>query len=134
MSFMEAVMVQPPLVRYWVFWLAFITTISWIVLLLSRQTRRDGLILFLASVAVTVWMQWLYATEGFVRLLGLPHVVLWTPLLIYFVYRVRTVRYETPFRQIVYALMASIAVSLIFDYIDVARYLLGNREPLAPHA
>ena len=130
MSFMEAVMAQPPLVKFWILWLAFITTISWIVFLFSKQTRLDAVILFFVGGAVTFWMQWIYATEGFVRLLGLPHVVLWTPLLIYLGYRVSRVDYTTPFRQIMYVLIASIAISLLFDYADVARYLLGDKEPL----
>ena len=123
-------MAQPPLVTYWVFWLAFISTISWIVVLFSKQTWLDAAILFVVGGLVTSWMQWIYATEGFVRLLGLPHVVLWTPLLVYLGYRVSRVDYKAPFRQVMYVLIASITISLLFDYVDVARYLLGEREPL----
>ncbi|MEO4045251.1 hypothetical protein AAFN47_26970 [Hoeflea sp. CAU 1731] len=125
-------MAQPPLVTYWVLWLTFIMTISWIVCLFSKQTRLDAVVLFIVSVAVMISMQWMYATVGFVRLLGLPHVVLWTPLLVYLGYRVSRVDYKTPFRQILYVLMASIAISLLFDYVDVARYLLGERGAIPP--
>ena len=130
MSFWDAVMAQPPLITYWVFWLTFITAASWVILLFSRQTRIDAIILFLVSVAVTVWMQWIHATDGFTRLLGLPHVVLWTPVLAYLAFRVTRYDIASPYRQVIIVLMASMAVSLVFDYIDVARYLLGDNDPI----
>lgn len=73
-------------------------------------------------------MIWLYSVVGYVRLLGIVHVVLWTPLAIY-LWRRRThwrVR-ETLAGKWIFLLFVVILISLAFDYSDVIRYWLGDR-------
>jgi len=129
-TFPEAVWSLPPLIRWWVVWLSFITAISWIVLLFPRATRKDGVVLLLVSVAITASMQFLYAEYGMVRLLSLPHVVLWTPLLAWLVWRLRKGAYPQPYRTLVVVLAASIFVSLLFDYADLFRWFMGDTRPM----
>jgi integral membrane sensor domain MASE1 len=68
---------------------------------------------------------------GYVKLLGLPHIFVWTPLAIYFVTLLR--RPDVPVwpRRVIVVALGTILISLAFDYTDVARYLLGERTPLA---
>ena len=60
----------------------------------------------------------------------LPHIVIWTPLAIYLYRRRKHFVNPWPVRWTVTALMATIVVSLGFDYVDILRYLLGERAPL----
>ncbi len=78
-------------------------------------------------------MTTLYTLNGYNRLLGLFHVVCWTPLLIYlWKNRPRENRdasgaaalYPRWLRTLFITDLASLAV----DYIDVLRYLLGHRS------
>ena len=68
---------------------------------------------------------------GYVRLLGLPHLIFWIPLVIYLILRVcRGTPIETPYRQVLYVLIGTLLISLAFDAQDVVRYLLGETDPL----
>lgn len=98
-----------------------------LILLAWRQTRRDGLFILMASVAVVVSMHWLYAQVGFVRLLGLPHVMISTPLAVYLAMRLREGIVPALPRIVIWIFLASILVSLAFDYTDLLRWLLGER-------
>lgn len=65
---------------------------------------------------------------GYSRLLGLVHVVFWTPFALWLWgrrggWRVR----ETIAGKWILLLFATMLVSLAFDYADVARWLLGER-------
>jgi len=131
MSFEDALATQPQWVRVWVLWMAVVTVGSLVVLLFSKNTRRDALVVFALNAGNFAVMQWLYAQVGYVRLLGLPHIVFWTPLAAYLVWRLRTGTIRGPFRQVMWVLLVTISVSLIIDYVDVARYLLGERADLA---
>jgi hypothetical protein len=132
MSFQEAIQLQPQWVQIWVLWLVVIS-FAWIPLLFSKATRRIGLIVLLVNTAVTISMNWLYAEVGYVRLLGLPHLILWGPLAVYLWLQIRR-RDDIPraLYWLIVVLAASITVSLAFDTVDVIRYLIGERAPLIP--
>jgi len=131
MTFQEALAQQPLWVQIWVNVMTVVLLGAFVTLLFSRQTRRDALVLALGYAANVAAMLWLHSEFGFVRLLGLPHVLFWTPLVIYFLWRLRDRRITAPFRQVIWLLVAVMVVSLGFDYADVARYLLGETAPLA---
>ena len=63
--------------------------------------------------------------------LGLPHVLFYTPVVIYFISRLRGGELPKIARWLMMASLVIILISLAFDYTDVARYILGNRTPLA---
>lgn len=130
MTFADAIAGQGPVLRLWVLWLTIIMLAAPVVLLLFRGTRRDGVVGLAAAFAVMISMQWLYTQVGFVRLLGLPHVLIWTPLAIYLLVRLRTGRMPAPARAVTWVFLLSILVSLAFDYVDVIRWLLGERGAL----
>jgi hypothetical protein len=62
--------------------------------------------------------------------LGIVHVVLWTPLVVYLWGRAKNGEITLPFRLVIWLFVATLVVSLAFDYIDVARYLLGERDSM----
>lgn len=132
MSFQEAIELQPQWVQIWVLWL-FVISFAWLPLLFHGTTRRIGVVVLLTNTAVTISMNWLYAEVGYVRLLGLPHLILWGPLAVYLWRQLRRRRdMPTPLYWLIAVLAASISISLAFDAVDVVRYLLGERAPLLP--
>jgi hypothetical protein len=130
MTFEEALAQQPQWVQIWVNLMAAILVGSFITLLFSRATRRDALVILLVNIPNVLLLQWMYAQLGYVRLLGLPHLIFWTPLAVYLALRLRDPAIVAPFRQVIWLLLAMMLISLAFDYTDVARYLLGERAPL----
>jgi hypothetical protein len=133
MTLADAIATQGDVLRFWVLWLTTVMLAAPLLLLVFRETRRDGIVGLAAALAVMVSMQWLYTQVGFVRLLGLPHVVIWTPLALYLLVRLRTGRMPAAARAVTWGLLVSIVVSLAFDYIDVIRWLLGERGSLLPN-
>ena len=66
---------------------------------------------------------------GFVRLLGLGHIVAWVPMLLWLVPRLATLDPATPFGGWLFAVVALDLASLAIDFVDVGRYLAGERRP-----
>ena len=69
----------------------------------------------------------LYEINGYNRFLGLAHVVFWTPLSIYLYRRLRNLFGPPLFESWIRVLLASIGLSLVIDYVDVLRYIMGDR-------
>ncbi len=112
----------PAWVVVWVAWLIVVNTAS---LLFLR--RIEGRWVLAAWVANLLFMSALHWLNGYNRLLGLSHLLIWTPLLVALWRR----RDELPRGgnpgTWIRALILTNAVSLVIDAVDVARYLLGDR-------
>ena len=80
-----------------------------------------------AFVASFTLMNVLYYTGGYNRFLGLAHIIFWTPLLIFLYRRVTKLLGPRRYESWIRILLASNGVSLVIDYVDVLRYLLGDR-------
>jgi hypothetical protein len=114
----------------WLYWMSFAIAITPLVLVFSKATRLDALIVFLTNLAMFVGMAWIYDQMGYVRMMGIVHVILWTPLLIYLFLRAKNGEMPLLCRLVMWMFAATLAVSLAFDYTDVVRYLLGERESM----
>ena len=66
---------------------------------------------------------------GFVRLLGLGHIVAWLPMLLWLVPRLSNLGPGTPFGRWLFAVVVLDLASLAIDFVDVGRYLAGERRP-----
>ena len=131
MTFEEAIAQQPAWIGYWLKWLLFGAFILPFALLIWRQSRIAAIAAVVASVAGAFGTRWLYNEMGYVKLLGLPHIIVWTPLAIYLFGQIRRADMPKWPTWIIGVVLASILISLAFDYTDVLRYLLGERTPLA---
>lgn len=130
MDLIRDVLMLSPVIVYWSGWMFGLVIAAPIVLLLCRARWLDVAVVAATSIAVVTLMPLWHAQVGYVRLIGLPHIVIWTPLAIYLYHRRRHFVTPGPVRWTMAALMATIVVSLGFDYVDVLRYLLGERAPL----
>jgi hypothetical protein len=126
MTLSEAITQQPLWVQYWLYVLVFCILVLPLPLLIWKQTRITAVVIIAASLLAGFGVSWIYDRLGYVKLLGLPHIILWTPLVWYLWRQIK--RGDMPVwpRRIIMVVMAVLVVSLAFDYVDVARYLLGT--------
>ncbi len=111
----------------WPLWLGLLVAVNVAGPIYYFETIEAKVVLaaFLASAAL---MTAIFATKGFVRLLGIGHIF-WIPMVPWLWTRLDQVE---PGNLIGYWMIAVVAVngiSLIIDAIDVVRYVAGDREP-----
>jgi len=125
MDMMSDIMTEPLWLQAWVGWMMLINTAS--LFFLSYREPRVVLGVWIGNI---ITMTGMYEYFGYVRFLGLSHVIWWTPLVIFLVMRLSQIEKGKRVRTWILVLIATNVVSLVVDYIDVARYLLGEREPM----
>ncbi len=126
MTFDQAVALQPLWVQYWLKWLLFGAFILPLALLIWRQSRLAAVAAIVAGVASGFATNWLFNNLGYVKLLGLGHIPFWTPLAIYLFYQMRRADMPRWPRRIMMVVLATITISLAFDYADVATIPAGR--------
>ena len=119
-----------PVMMAWLYWMTFALVVPTLIMLLYRETRRDAVVATVANVLMLWGMSAIYDLMGFVRLMGVVHVITWTPLFIYFFFRLRNGDIPRLGRISMIVLMATIGISLVFDYTDTIRYILGERASM----
>jgi len=118
-GFFVELMQQPLWVSVWVFYLMIVNLVS-----LGYWHESLAKIVFTTFMTSAVLMMILYSRFGFEKILGLGHI-LWIPLLVYIVMSIPTA--ETEFQAYLLVLAISIAISLLFDIIDVWKYFLDAK-------
>ncbi|NOD62518.1 MULTISPECIES: hypothetical protein [unclassified Ruegeria] len=121
---------QPQWIQIWLNVLSFGAFLLPISLLIWKQTRLTAIITVVGSVLAAVGVLLIFNQLGYVRLMGLGHVVFWTPVA-WYLWR-QQAREDMPVIPgwIIRAVLLTIAISLVFDYVDVIRYLMGDRTPV----
>ena len=120
---MEDIASEGPLLQAWVYWMMVLNTAS-ILFVFHRVEARWVLAAWVVNI---VFMSFLYETYGYTRILGLSHILIWTPLLAYLWHRRGHFSAGTWTGRYFIVLGATILVSLIFDYVDLVRYFLGDQ-------
>jgi hypothetical protein len=131
MTFEDAMALQPMWLQIWLNVLIFGAFLLPLSFLIWRQSRVAGIVTLVASVVAGASVAWMYGQMGYVRLLGLPHLIFWTPLAIYLWRQIKRADMPVWPRRLMSVTLVIIAISLVFDYTDTARWVLGEREPLA---
>jgi hypothetical protein len=131
MTFEEAIALQPAWLGLWLNWLFFGAFVLPVSLLIWRQSRFVAVVSVVCSVVAGGGVYWLYGQLGYVKLLGLPHILIWTPLAAWLLAQMRRADMPVWPRRIIGVVLATILISLVFDYVDAVRYIMGERTPLA---
>lgn len=123
-AFLRDIASGPAWVGAWVYFMGIVFLLA-IPFSFARVEARWALLVMALSFPAMIG---LYSLVGFVRLLGIVHVVLWTPFALYLWrrrahWRIR----QTLAGKWIALLFATVVVSLAFDYTDVVRYTLGER-------
>ncbi len=123
-AFSEEIRQGPLWVQIWVNWMALMMVLT-IPFAFVRVEARWAV---LAMLLIFPTMMFLYAQFGYQRILGLGHIPYWTPLLVYLLARRDKWRVKESIGGKWLALFTlTISISLLFDYADVIRYLIGER-------
>lgn len=101
-------------------------------LFIWRSTRWTAAFCLIAGLLGGLGVNWLYGQMGYVKLLGLPHIIFWTPLAVHLWTKMRSHAVEKAPRILIAVILTIILISLAFDYVDTIRYILGERTPLGP--
>jgi hypothetical protein len=88
----------------------------------------EGKLVLGAIIAGAVFQLSIFAWKGYVRLLGIGHI-LWLPLVLWLGSRIGEIGTDTAFGKWVLAVIVIDGVSLVIDVVDVGRYLAGERTP-----
>lgn len=96
----------------------------------SWRVRFEPIVIVASFLGSAVLMNAIYAHVGYVRLLGLAHLVFWTPVYVWVFYRRRAIGTDSFFGKYVQAYLLVAGASLVIDAIDVVRYLAGNGDLL----
>ncbi len=116
-------MMQPLWLQIWIGWMV-IANVAGSIAFLRRPEAKWVLA---AIVAAAIFMEYLYSQFGYQRILGLAHVVFWTPLLVYLWARRSKWDLSRLSGKWLAVLFSTNLTSLVIDYADVARYLMGDR-------
>lgn len=123
-AFSRALMSMP---MPWPVWLGLLVAVNTAgpVFFLEALEAKVVLAVFLASAAL---MMMIFARMGFVRLLGIGHI-LWILLVPWLWVRFDQVGFGSPLGYWIASVMIMNSLSLVIDAIDVFRYLKGDRQP-----
>ena len=121
-NFFKAMLRMPKL---WVAWVMLLLTVNMVVPIFFMETLEAQVVLA-TMIASAALMMYIFAQKGFVRLLGLGHV-LWIPLILWLSTRVEITSLSTEFDQWLMAVIILDGLSLIIDTVDVIRYAKGER-------
>ncbi|MEL6860569.1 MAG: hypothetical protein AAGL11_01930 [Pseudomonadota bacterium] len=118
---------SPEWVLIWLQVLVGVMSLSLIFGLFRPEARAIlfGTLLGMIMV-ILVYMQF-----GYTRILGVGHILFWTPTLFYMLSLQGTSGVtKTWFGRWLWLAIPVMAVSLGFDYFDFGRYLMGERDPI----
>ncbi len=111
----------------WLVWIMLLLVVNMIVPIFYIQTLEAQLTL-VAMMSGVVAQSIIHARLGFVKLLGLGHV-LWIPLVIWLGLRIGDVGIGDGFGIWLASLVLLNTISLIIDSVGVIQFILGNRTP-----
>lgn len=127
----EAIALQPTWLKIWMYSLGAVNMAA--VLFLFKRTEKSwGLriepwIILAAFFASATMMNMLYAEYGYVRLLGLAHLIFWTPAWFWVLKRrAEHAPVGTLFGKYILLYLVVNGISLLIDVVDVVRYFTGT--------
>lgn len=123
-ALIERILQEPTWLVVWVGWLVVVNTAS--VAFLRRREARWVLAAWGVNV---VLMSLLHELHGYDRLLGISHLLAWTPLLAVLLPRGDLWLEPGAFGTWIRALMVSDLLSWVIDLRDVVLWLLGRPGP-----
>ena len=114
----------------WNLWVMILAGVNLLGPILFWKTL-EGKVALVAMMGAMAIMVVIHKKVGFVRLLGLGHLLVWIPFLVICIWRLSLPGTEDTFRLWLISVSVLNGASLVLDAVDVWRYLGGDREELA---
>jgi hypothetical protein len=110
----------------WRMWIALLGVVNMTAVFFLDTL--EGKLVLAALFAGAVFQLSIFAAKGYVRLLGIGHI-LWLPLVFWLGSRIGDIGTDSAFGKWVVAVIVVDGISVIIDAVDVGRYLAGDRTP-----
>ena len=120
----EGILSMPIGWMLWVMWMMALNTAS----IVFCWKKIEARFVLAAWIPNGIFMTLLAEQMGYTRILGLSHAIFWTPLVIYLFTRRKNFEWGTIYGKWLYILLVTNVASLVIDYIDVIRYIAGDRD------
>ncbi len=127
-KFIKGMAKFPIAVRLWVGLLSAVTMLGSIIFIIFTG-RIEAVLVLVASLVGAMLMAIITEMKGLTRILGLGHIP-WTLLIPYLLIRIKTIDLSSVFGIWIIVVIVSTGISLIFDLMDVIRYLRGDKQSL----
>lgn len=114
---------------HWVLWMNLMGLVNFGAILFALKDPRARFVV-LAMIGNLIFMTLLFKQLGYTRILGLSHIIFWTPLLAYLWKKRGAFPDHIWATRWMWGVMIINGLSLLIDYTDVIRYVLGERVPL----
>jgi len=126
----DAIAAQPLWLQGWVMVMVVVHALA-LVFIVHRtpagwRVRPEPIAILVAFVAAGALMTWLFGQVGYVRLLGLAHLVFWGPVYVWILRRRRQIGAGSLFGKYVLLYLVIAGLSLVVDTLDVVRYVIGD--------
>ena len=112
-----------PVSRIWNVWLVGVN-----LMCLYFIGHLEAQVVFATTLIAVIVQALIYQKKGFVRLLGIAHIT-WIPMFAWMATRIDTIAAQPDLQNWLMVLIATNAVSLTIDSIDVFRFASGERTP-----
>lgn len=112
----------------WRLWVGLLMLVNGVLPLFFLQTLEARVVLAGMMAGAALQMA-IFGARGFVRLLGLGHLVVWIPMLLWLGARLGEIGTDGALGQWLAAVIVVDGLSLIIDATDVVRYARGERTP-----
>lgn len=113
----------------WRLWVGLLIAVNGVAPVFFLERLEARLVLAAILVGAVIQMA-IFARLGFVRLLGLGHLIVWTPLLPWLCARLGEAgSVGGGFREWLVVVIVVDAISWVIDVVDVGRWLGGERTP-----
>ena len=130
----EAIATEPSWLQLWVLVLV-VTNLAGILFVVGKdedgwKVRAEPIAILISFFVASAIMNWMYGEFGYVRLLGLAHLIAWLPVYAWIVKRRSGIGLQSVFGKYIHIYLVVAGVSLIIDLVDVIRYLIGDGDLL----
>ena len=131
-SLNEAILSEPTWLIAWV-GLLVLANAGAVLFVVARENqawkiRQEPIAIIAGFIAAAVIMDWLFANYGYVRLLGLGHLLGWTPAYVFVLMQRQKIGRASMYGKYIVFYLVIAGISLLIDAVDVVRYLLGDGE------
>jgi hypothetical protein len=111
----------------WLGWMGLLVAVNMVIPLYYIHTREAKVVLIAAMFGLMI-MTAIFGAKGFVRLLGIGHIA-WVPMIPWLWTRLDFTSFGSFFGYWLIAVIVLDSLSLIFDAVDILRYIRGERMP-----
>lgn len=123
-SFIRTMLSLP---KPWVAWVMLLMAVNFVIPFYYLATIEAQVVLGAALIGAIIQTA-IFSTKGFVRLLGIGHI-LWIPMVAWLWSRLDLTAPSSVFQFWLIAVVVLNSISLVVDATDVIRYRNGERDP-----